>query len=93
MYKFSMRKGIHLPYPQRILVCSKFNCYILGYNLYKSTKAFKEKRYIDSVYYETFALSLSMMIKFHANKIMEAEHHIPTEDNIANFLKEKHKEQ
>jgi len=67
--------------------------FIEGYNLYKATKAFKEKRYLDSVYCETFALSLSMMIKFHANKIMEAEYHMPTEDNIANFLEEKQEEQ
>lgn len=44
--------------------------------------AFKEKRYLDSVYCETFALSLWMRIKYHANKVMEAEHHMPTEGLI-----------
>ncbi|XP_037026730.1 separin-like [Bradysia coprophila] len=63
------------------------------YNLYKAFKAFQNNQYLDSIYFETFAMSLFMRIKFHANKIMEGEHHMPTEDNLANLLEQKHEEQ
>lgn len=53
--------------------------YDQGYNLYKATKAFQNKEYLDSIYFETFAMSLFMRFQFYANKIIEAEHHMPTE--------------
>lgn len=59
--------------------------FVTAYNLYKATKAFQNKQYLDSIYFETFALSLFMRIKFHANKIMEADRHMPTEGNINCF--------
>ncbi|KAG4072953.1 hypothetical protein HA402_006633 [Bradysia odoriphaga] len=63
------------------------------YNLYKAFKAYQNKQFLDSVYFETFAMSLFMRIKFHANKIMEGEHHMPTEDNLVDLLEQKHEEQ
>ncbi len=60
---------------------SSFVC--VAYNLWKATEAFKQKKYLDSVYFESFALSLYMRLKFHANKIMESEQHLPTESKYS----------
>ncbi|KAJ6635711.1 Separin [Pseudolycoriella hygida] len=59
---------------------------VRSYNLIKAALAFKEKKYLDSIFFETFALSLNLRIRFHANKIMEIEDHLPTEENLENFL-------